>query len=297
MSDEWQPSVNQRVFIATLAKMVAPMQSTEAVNAMMPMLPAVQHLPDSVFANPADLALAIGAEMDRVPSLARLRKGLVAWHDKHTPKRTALPGLEDSEMSGADRCMVGFWNEYRGGIKPLPARVTLETWLAMIRIPNAAAFQHLCRTDLVAAEIAVKRGWLREPRHGDRDPAEIAYVGARVQEALAALGGLSSTTDADHRASTVPPEALATPPEPLSHAAAPQPPAKPLGALTPAQMQAVRMANPLLRPIAEAEAAREAERRRASEAFETPPRAIAVDIAHERPLPPLEWPDEEDVSC
>jgi hypothetical protein len=96
--------------------------------------------------------------------------------------------------------------------------------------------------------------------------------------------------------STVPPEALATA-ESTSAAPAPRLAVTP----PPEHVQARRMANPGLRPIAEREAQREAEQRlakQAAEAFATQaPRDVAVDLAHERPLPPLVWPETEDTSC
>jgi hypothetical protein len=274
MSGEWEPSINQRVFIAALAKMVSPLQSADAVNAMIPMLssPDIRHLPQAMFERPAELALEIGADMERVPSLARLRKALMAWHDAHKPKLAALPGV-GNELPAADRAMVGFWNAYRDGNATLPSSVTLEMWLDTCRKPCPAGFAYICRSDLTAAEIAVKRGWMRE-RLTEHSPEEIAYAHERVVEAISAG---RQTVDGYTGPSAVPPAQLPPPQESTPSVESSRLP-------KPEHVQAHRMANPLLKPIAE----------RAQAISEAPAKIDwnSLVAAQKQPLPPIEWPED-----
>lgn len=187
MSDEWEPTQDQRKFCAALAKMVAPMDAVEAVNALIGLLPALKHLPDWMFERPGDLAADIAADMERVPTLARLKKALEAWRDTHKPKMPALPGSDGLDLTPADELMIRFWNETRAGIRPLARGVTLQTSLDVMRLTHEHAFNYVIRTDLEAASIAVKAGWAREPQPATRTPEEIAHAERVAREAIQAL--------------------------------------------------------------------------------------------------------------
>jgi hypothetical protein len=127
----------------------------------------------------------------------------MAWHDAHKPKLAALPGV-GNDLPAADRAMVGFWNAYQDGNAALPSGVTLEMWLDTCRKPCPGAFSYICKTDLVAADIAVKRGWMRE-RLTEHSPEEIAYAHTRVVEAI---GAGRQTVDGYTGPSAVPPEQM-----------------------------------------------------------------------------------------
>jgi hypothetical protein len=106
--------------------------------------------------------------------------------------REPRPGM-DEDMPEADRAMVCFWNEYRLGDKKFARGTTVnntvkefEHWLSMIRKSMPAAFDYLCRTDIFAAEIAICKRWVSEPRPPPT-PEEIAIVDAKVMEATAGL--------------------------------------------------------------------------------------------------------------
>lgn len=238
MSDTWEPTLNQRKFVAALAKMVAPMQSAEASAALLAMLPALKYLPDAVFDRPGELAVQIGVEFSRVPTLAQLRKTLDIWWSAQKPQRPALPGA-DPDMPLADREIVRFWGEYRAGTRTLPRGVTLDTWLDMSRRPTPEAFRYLVKTDEVARGIAEKHNWIPVPR----EPAPDAS--ANLQAVKASLAAAEPETMREERAlttpSAVPPEALA--PAPVEPTVGEQFEAvhgRKLGALTPEQLEELR---------------------------------------------------------
>jgi hypothetical protein len=149
---EWEAPLNQRMFVAALAKMVSPMQVADAVNAMLPMLAALKHLPDSVFERPGDLAAQIGVDMDRVPSLAKLRRSLDIWCKANQPKMPAAnEGLGATGLTMSEQSWVVSWRTSTSDRQ--------SNLLSTIRNHSPRAFEWIVRDDLTAADIAVRHGW------------------------------------------------------------------------------------------------------------------------------------------
>lgn len=131
----------------------------------------------------------IGRRIHAFPSYGQLCEHLGAWWAANQPQRV-LPGpTVDADLPAADLAMVGFWNDYRSGAKTLPHGVTLEGWLSMCRNPCAKAFSYICRTDAMAAGIAVKRGWMQPP-HTEPTDAEREAVRIKVQSMFAKVVAL-----------------------------------------------------------------------------------------------------------
>lgn len=180
---EWEPSLNQRVFIAALAKLVSPMQSADATNAMMAMLPGLKHLPEATFDKPADLAATIAGDWDRVPTLGRLRKALDAVAPKQQLADPYMP-IELREMSipGEDRQLASLWLRHfdEGHTE---RELTIE--LAVIRRYGPAGYRWLINArsnaGMRAAEIAVRQKWTGS-RHEAATDDEKDEVSRTVQQ-------------------------------------------------------------------------------------------------------------------
>lgn len=260
---EWEAPLNQRMFVAALAKMVAPMQTAEAVNAMLAMLPALKHLPDSVFERPGDLAAQIGVDMDRVPTLARLRKALDIWHEANKPKAVVLPDSVDAtDLPATDRALVRFWLRDFAEGKP---RQALTISLSVLRRHAPSGYRWLLdtRSDgaMLAAEIAVTQRW-GEAEHRWTPPTEEekAAVAVIVRPYTAAMDlptGENRTPTPQQYADMRSDEGVVVP----SKSASAESPAAsgPAGTPPDAHVQARRLENALLKPFAEQKAARQAE--------------------------------------
>jgi hypothetical protein len=275
---EWEPSLKQRMFVGALAKLVAPMQASEATGALLDMLPSLKHLPDAIFDRPGDLAAEIAADMDRVPTLARLRKALEARAARDRPAGAIMPpGLANAVLSGEDRMAVRVWLE-RDADGSL-SQHDLAMRLAVVRRFNEAGFRWLIGHNTRALAIAESSGWVPRETVADdfTDPGRILasvrnIVDPPHPQAGYWLGALRAAVErnAPHLAELVPldlAEIEASGPErrPTAKQAADMraddgvvkvdrpvdnslPKRKP-GQLSPEQMRALRMADPLLRQV------------------------------------------------
>lgn len=186
---EYEPTINRRLFIAALAKCVSPMDSASAVNAMMAFLPALQHVPESVFHDPQRLAAELARDWERVPTLGRLAKALEA----RIPRiGSSSPELDAAPMAAEERAHAAIWLRHRAA-NDLPER-SMRAQLALIRRIAPAAYRWLTERDLTAAEIAVKSGWTEENPGLDWKDAETVRAAVRRNAgdrlALALLRGL-----------------------------------------------------------------------------------------------------------
>jgi len=80
---------NRRQWIAMLAKLTAPMESTAAAQAFAAYLPMLADFPDDVFCE-ASLQ-AVAAKVGPAPPYGILRKALGDWSKQHGPKLVELP--------------------------------------------------------------------------------------------------------------------------------------------------------------------------------------------------------------
>ena len=149
-------SDNARIFAAALAKMVSPMAAEDATKAIVVLLSACTDINDAVFGNPPALAMKFGRELERVPTLAKLRKLLEAEAKLTGPKAPALPYPDEDALSDADRIWISTW-----GKKSLGASVgAAANLLGTIRQYAPSAFDILTRDNVEGADvIACERGW------------------------------------------------------------------------------------------------------------------------------------------
>jgi hypothetical protein len=313
MSESWEPSIDQRMFVAALAKCVSPMQPADATNAILAFLPSCRHIPEAVFADPGALAtiLSIEHKWSGVPSLAKFRRALELWAETHLPKAASdidPPELDASGLSAEERCNVRVWLAARA--KGASERDLLGR-LAVLRAHVNRAYRWLINFDMQAADMAVRQRWYDgQPPMTAEERAAMPPVAPALQRALHPELTVAAERARDHdeqrlatQPSTVAPAVLAT-----RDSAPPQestPPARPLGALSPERLAAIRDANPAVQSaravaalVAEerAQAAAEAERERELE-HATATRAhhpLWTDDADliDPPLAPLTWPDE-----
>lgn len=256
MSD-LDPTPNQRMFAAALAKMIAPMQTIDATNALMAMLPGLTHLPANVFDQPLDLARDIAHDMDRVPTFARLRKALEAWRETHkgsVPKFT-VPGvadLADTDLSAEDRMNVQLWLEHDAA-GDLTEREMVGR-LAIVRQYANKGYKWLLRqrldASMRAADIAVRLGWVDEehvwtpPTQEERDA-----VAAIVRQRFPTSQQADDLRADDGRVSvSASPVAAPVRPAPVV-----LPDGRIAGSLKPEHQRALRMGNPILRQVQERE--------------------------------------------
>ena len=296
MSESWEPSIDQRMFVAALAKCVSPMQPADATNAMLAFLPACRHIPAAVFANPGALATELGAGWLNVPSLAKFRRALELWAETHLPKAASdidPPELDASGLSAEERCNVRVWLAARAkgaGERDLLGR------LAVLRAHVNRGYRWLINFDMQAADMAVRQRWYDgQPPMTAEERAAMPPVAPALQRALHPELTVAAERARDHdeqrlatQPSTVAPAVLAT-----RDSAPPQestPPARPLGALSPERLAAIRDANPAVQS-ARAVAALVAEERARELADAGPLWTDDADLI-DPPLAPLSWPDE-----
>lgn len=112
------------------------------------------------------------------PSYGEINEGLKAWIEAEANKprapRLAAPSDGTAPLTAAEQCMVGFWFEYKSGLKTLPHGVTLKSWLSMCRTHDGVrkAYLHLLVTDPDVSRIARQAGWddapARKPTEADK---------------------------------------------------------------------------------------------------------------------------------
>jgi hypothetical protein len=144
--------------------------------------PIAQDVPARVFGD--DCLEFVSRQFEHFPGYAALRKQLDVWQGRN-PERRAVPA-PGIEMPAADRVMVGCWQRYRANEAVLPRGVSLESWLSTCRKPCPHAFRYITDTDLVAAEIALKHGWRRDPQPPPSE-AEMASVHDQITQTLAEM--------------------------------------------------------------------------------------------------------------
>lgn len=309
------PSLDRRKFVAALAKFVSPMDTAGATSAMMAMLPALAHLPERLFDDPAGLAIEVGADWDRVPTMARLRRALEvrAERDKPTRARVDTSELDQAALTAEDRAAVRLWLEHDLN-NSLPAR-DMVLRLAVVRSKHSPGFDWLMVHNTRACDMASAQGWTPVDREGDyADPGRILASVRRIVDpphphARFWLAALRAAVE--HHAPTlvdlVPPvpEALEggsdRQPTPQQYAdmradagivrverdpdgASIEPPTRRPGTLTPEQLLAIRLNNPALRAVSERQAA-EALRQRLTPANDATPPPIPP------PRPAMPWDD------
>lgn len=204
----------------------------------------------AMFADKAATFVAFECGMTIMPSVAIIGRLLEKWWSKNRPAQVALPGAGD-DMSQADRAMIRFWGDYRTGVKPMPRGVTLVTSLSMMRQHKPDAFAYVVKTDDEARRIAEQQGWIREPREPTPTQEAIEAVHRAIRS------GVALSEDFGDPPSTLAPEQAVVRSQ--------GEPGRRQGGLTPEQTHALRMANPLLRPIAEQQALAEVEVKLAAE--------------------------------
>lgn len=129
------------------------------------------------------------------PSYGEINEGLKAWIEAEANKprapRLAAPSDGTAPLTAAEQCMVGFWFEYKSGLKTLPHGVTLKSWLSMCRTHDGVrkAYLHLKRADPDVARIAASAGWHDAPA-GYATEDDKTAVGAITSAAF----GRSATT-------------------------------------------------------------------------------------------------------
>lgn len=223
-------------WLARLAVRCVPKNSKEDIEVIVRTYaaPMAADIPAAAFT--AESLEAVARQFPWFPPYAGLRKAIDKWLKANQPQKAVpAPGVD---LPAADRCMVGFWNEYRAGTRTLYGGP--EHWLDTFRMSLPQMFNYITNTDPMAAEIAVKRGWRRE-----RVPRPSEAEREAVSQAVADYTGKL----------VVPPSERATPGPARGQPASP-PPRTVIATLRPEQLHAIRMANPALRPIAEREAAR-----------------------------------------
>ena len=144
-----------------------------------------EDFPDSrCFTRPS--LVAIAKQNTFFPTYGVLHKQIEAWWQANKPKRLDGPGADDDTLSAADRCMVGFWNEYRAGTKKFEAGsgVTLASWLSMCRAHCPKAYRYLVERDLYAAAVAVKRGWDRDSPLTDEERNQVITTSEQMRGKL-----------------------------------------------------------------------------------------------------------------
>jgi hypothetical protein len=190
---------NRRKFAIALAKMVSPLETETAAQALLAMLPALNDIPEDAFATPGNLAAELGKGFTRCPSLAQLHKALAAWWEAHKPaSELLLPGA--TGMDEKARIYASLWEKDRAaGWSHLSgsADERMAVSLGKTRELCLPAFRYICDTDGNAWRIAAERGWL--PKR-EEPPAEFtgATIAARLIEIekLQDERGLIATTAA-----------------------------------------------------------------------------------------------------
>jgi hypothetical protein len=125
---------NRRQWVAMLAKLTAPMESTAAAQAFAAYLPMLSDFPDDVFCE-ASLQ-AVATKVGPAPPYGVLRKALADWSRQYGPKLVELPAPpprprqppDDFERAAVSRSvreiLTGFSEVTRQREAQLPQHVT-----------------------------------------------------------------------------------------------------------------------------------------------------------------------------
>lgn len=162
----------RRMFVASLAKLVSPLEPSSATNALMAFLPGLGDLSDAIFDKPGELAIAIAANLRGVPTYGALRKAIEAWARETLTALAGLmpPDLVEAPMSAEDRANVAVWLQHdaRGDL----SENDMVLRLSVIRRYAHKGYDWLMQHNHRAALIAVSRKWDTPPREAPADDDE-----------------------------------------------------------------------------------------------------------------------------
>lgn len=235
-----------------------------------------------------------------MPSYAELWARLQTF-ERERSKQLAISGpsaapafdadVEDSGLPAASKALVGFWiRDFNAG--GTPRQLTLSLDVMRSKATDGYRWLINARSDagMRAADIAVRNHW-GDAEHRWTPPSEtekdevartVDEVRAGRVEPLPRGVGVSGTVARALTMHTPDPQR----PDP-THVPEAEPPPPPASTPPPEHVLARRMDNPLLRPLAERDAARAAEAQLQGHEFDHAP-------AQPAPVPPAPAPDPDD---
>lgn len=185
------PVTDRRVWVAMLAKLVAPSNSADAAKALAAMLPFLTGYPEAAFT--LQSLEYVARQVRRLPSFSELADALASWW-KDQPRAFLLEAPDAEGLSPLDHMHIAAVQRTRR-----ENGFDLATRLSWLRDKAPEAFRNICRTDNQAASIAVRRGWKvdddQDPKRGWGDRTAVA---ASVRNARALL------PDGTSNAATIP---------------------------------------------------------------------------------------------
>ncbi|HTB46646.1 MAG TPA: hypothetical protein VK741_23715 [Acetobacteraceae bacterium] len=135
---------------------------------------------------------AVAEGLTEFPEGAVFETRLGDWWRDHGSKASAdgaeLPGGDDPTLTREDRHGLKVWLKHRQeGFTHVDGDMARS--LSSCRSYRPRVFDHICRTDLEAQRIAMKRGWLTDASAHNREPTEeeIAAVHESAEAAIARL--------------------------------------------------------------------------------------------------------------
>jgi len=173
--------------LGTRCAVSSQMTAKEAEAKLRSYLEGLTDIPDVVFCE--ESLEAASRQFDFFPAYAMLRKFAEVWHEE-LQRRAApvLPGTDDPTLTREDQLILQVWQWRRdtnfSGQKfnegqPVAVAISrgeqerrLTISLDVMRGAYGRIFRHICRTDLEAAAIAIRKGWEVETRPAKTEPTE-----------------------------------------------------------------------------------------------------------------------------
>jgi len=180
-------------FMLRLAEAIRPRNPSAGAAVLAKHLPLMTDMPDEMFSD--EMLGIVAPRLSRTPTLHQLRKALEdAARQPEMLQAYATEG-DREDIDDNDRAVIRGWNlrratgfrEYarRAGADGADdPRATPQRFLSMVRTFFPRAYRAIIATDVFAADIAMRAGWIHEERDAPPTEEEVEYVHSRVIEAM-----------------------------------------------------------------------------------------------------------------
>jgi hypothetical protein len=191
-------------FMLRLAEAIRPRNPAAGAAVLAKHLPLMTDMPDELFSD--EMLQVVAPRLSRTPTLHQLRKALEDARRQPEMLRAFATEDDRADLDDNDRAVIRGWNLRRSeGFREYARRpgsdgdprsddphATPQRFLSMVRTYFPRAYHAITATDVVAADIAMRAGWVSEEQPDERTAEELAYVADRVAEALHVIAGAKS---------------------------------------------------------------------------------------------------------